>query len=54
MGSGPTAVAALRTGRAYVGIELELEWFRKEVLRVKRELMAIATGRGELLEVAAA
>jgi DNA modification methylase len=38
MGAGTTAVAALRTGRRYVGIELERKWFEIAVRRVKLEL----------------
>lgn len=38
MGTGPFAVAAIRTGRRYVGVELEREYFDIAVQRVKEEL----------------
>jgi DNA modification methylase len=43
MGSGPVAVAAYRTGRKYIGIELEEEYFDLAVRNVRK---AVAEGRG--------
>ncbi len=36
MGSGTTGIAALRTGRKFVGIEIERRWFNAAVVRVRR------------------
>lgn len=38
MGTGPVAVAALRTGHVFTGIEVKEKWFRIAVERVKAEL----------------
>ena len=37
MGSGTTAVAALRTGRYYVGFDLDADYIRKAERRIKQE-----------------
>ncbi len=36
MGSGTAGIAALRTGRKFIGIEIERRWFRAAVERVKK------------------
>ena len=38
MGSGTTGVACIRTGRRFVGIEIEEKYFRIAVKRIKAEL----------------
>jgi DNA modification methylase len=38
MGSGTTGVAALRSGRRFIGIEIEERWFVNAVRRVTCEL----------------
>jgi site-specific DNA-methyltransferase (adenine-specific) len=38
MGSGPTIVAALRTRRQAIGIEIDERWFRLAVRRIEDEL----------------
>jgi DNA modification methylase len=38
MGSGSTGVAALRTGRNFVGVEIDPRYFEIAVERIKREL----------------
>lgn len=43
MGSGSTAVAALRTGRLPIGCEIDEEYFSKMSIRVKDELLAKST-----------
>ncbi|HEV2517156.1 MAG TPA: DNA methyltransferase [Devosia sp.] len=37
-GTGATAVAAIRTGRRYIGIEIDEGWYREAVERVRLEL----------------
>lgn len=41
MGSGSTAIAALRTGRVVIGCELDEEYFPKMKARVETELSAL-------------
>ncbi len=38
MGSGTTGIAALRAGRAFVGVEIQQRWFRAAEIRI-RQLM---------------
>jgi len=38
MGSGTTGVACIRTGRRFVGIELDEQYFQIAVDRIKSEL----------------
>jgi site-specific DNA-methyltransferase (adenine-specific) len=38
MGSGTTGVAALQSGRGFIGIELEPRWFAAAEIRIRREL----------------
>ena len=38
MGSGSTGVACVRTGRGFIGIEIDPEYFDVAVTRIKREL----------------
>lgn len=40
MGAGSTAVAALREGRKFIGIELDRRWFDLAVQRVEKEMSA--------------
>jgi len=42
MGAGTTAIAALRHGRRFVGIELDPKWFEVSVRRVREHLVAKA------------
>ena len=37
MGSGSTGIAALRTGRKFIGVEIERRWFRAAVTRLRCE-----------------
>lgn len=37
MGSGTTAVAAIRTNRNFIGFELNKEYFDKAVMRIENE-----------------
>lgn len=38
MGSGTTAIAAIRTKRNFIGFETNEEYYRKSLERIKREL----------------
>jgi DNA modification methylase len=38
MGSGSTGIAALRTGRRFIGIEKDPEHFKNALERIQREL----------------
>ncbi len=40
MGSGTTAIACIRTGRKFIGIELDPEHFETAEQRIRRELEA--------------
>ena len=37
LGSGTTAVAAIRTGRKFIGIEIEEKWFDVAAKRIENE-----------------
>ncbi len=47
MGSGTTGVAAIRTGRHYVGFDLDEEYIRKAERRIKKESQRLS-GRDQL------
>jgi site-specific DNA-methyltransferase (adenine-specific) len=47
-GSGTTAVAAVRAGHPYVGVDLEVEFLRLTVLRLADEIPASSERRGRL------
>lgn len=47
MGTGTTAVAALRHGRKFVGIEHEVRWFDAACRRIERELASPRLFAGE-------
>ena len=52
MGSGTTAVAAIRTNRNFIGFELNKEYFDKAVMRIENEKSMKETdlfGYGDLL-----
>jgi len=38
MGSGSTAIACIRTGRPFIGVERDLDHFNTAVERIRREL----------------
>ena len=43
MGSGTTAVAAIKTRRSFVGFELDKEYFDKACKRIEQEMINIKT-----------
>lgn len=45
MGSGSTGVAALRTGRRFIGIEQDIKWFKLATKRISSELVEIVPKR---------
>lgn len=52
MGSGTTAVAAIRTNRNFIGFELNKEYFDKAIIRIENEKSMKETdlfGYGDLL-----
>ena len=52
MGSGTTGVACVRTGRKFIGIELDPGYFQIAVDRIRREL-DLRTGTGPLMKAQA-